>query len=146
MEEKKNILKPILRLSPVPNCNIVKPTVNLSEFLTTQSICLNAYEERMGVKTPAEKIYHNLFSSFRTSSKGMYKGEFYVLNSNYTEVLLEKLNFEHLITEKYIYSPYEVLQMPSSVITFCYTKLYTFVVSIGPSLLDHCKVLCKTYQ
>lgn len=70
MEIKKAILEPIIRLTPLSNCNVIVPTINLSEYLTTQSICLNAYEERAGVKTPGEKVYKNLFSSFRTSSKG----------------------------------------------------------------------------
>lgn len=70
METKKAILEPLLRLTPLSNCNVIVPTVNLSEFFTTHSICLNAYEERVGVKMPGEQLYQNLFSNFRTSSKG----------------------------------------------------------------------------
>lgn len=70
IEAKRAVLEPALRLSPVSESHIVIPTINLSEYLTTQSICLNAYEDRIGVKTPGEQLYQNLFANFRSARKG----------------------------------------------------------------------------
>ncbi|KAF5300007.1 hypothetical protein FQR65_LT09263 [Abscondita terminalis] len=53
----KMILDPHLRLSPRPKTHIEVPTINISEYLTSQSICLNAFEERIGVKTPGEQLW-----------------------------------------------------------------------------------------
>lgn len=53
----KTALDPLLRLSPQPKTSIELPTINLSEYLTSHSICLNAFEERIGVKVPGEQLW-----------------------------------------------------------------------------------------
>ncbi|KAK5644228.1 hypothetical protein RI129_008073 [Pyrocoelia pectoralis] len=53
----KTTLDPLLRLSPQPKTHIELPTINLSEYLTSHSICLNAFEERIGVKIPGEQLW-----------------------------------------------------------------------------------------
>ncbi|KAK4887661.1 hypothetical protein RN001_003932 [Aquatica leii] len=53
----KLILDPYLRITPRPKTHIELPTINISEYLTSQSICLNAFEERIGVKTPGEQLW-----------------------------------------------------------------------------------------
>lgn len=57
VEECKRILNPPLRLTPPPDVKIEVPTFNLTEYLTCQSVCLNSYEERMGVKIPGEQLW-----------------------------------------------------------------------------------------
>lgn len=70
LDGNKPIEELILRLSPPTNCNIEIPAINLSEFLTTQSICLSTYMDRISVKVPGEKMWQNMFANFKTSSKG----------------------------------------------------------------------------
>ncbi|KRT82498.1 hypothetical protein AMK59_3249 [Oryctes borbonicus] len=67
-EENKIISDPILRFSPSNSSNIELPTLNLSEYLTNQSICLNAYEERFGVKTRGEQIWLSSYPNCRVGS------------------------------------------------------------------------------
>ncbi|GJQ87687.1 hypothetical protein Trydic_g17505 [Trypoxylus dichotomus] len=67
-ESNKIISDPILRFSPSNACNIELPTLNLSEYLTSQSVCLNAYEERFGVKTRGEQIWLSSYPSCRVGS------------------------------------------------------------------------------
>lgn len=49
------------------------PTINLSEYLTSHRICLNAYEERVGVKIPGEQLWQNMCASFKGGGKGSTK-------------------------------------------------------------------------
>lgn len=70
LSEDINQLVPPLRFAPLPNININLPTFNLSEYLTSQSMCLNAYEDRIGVKTPGEQLFQIVTtSSLKHSSK-----------------------------------------------------------------------------
>lgn len=48
--------EPRLRFSPPPQTVIHRPMVNLAEFLSSYSICLNAYEERIGVAVKGETL------------------------------------------------------------------------------------------
>ncbi|KAI4463281.1 cramped protein [Holotrichia oblita] len=64
-EENKIIADPILRFAPPNTCNIELPTLNLSEYLTSQSVCLNAYEERFGVKSPGEQLWLKSYPNCR---------------------------------------------------------------------------------
>ncbi|KAK9752240.1 hypothetical protein QE152_g4340 [Popillia japonica] len=68
-EENKIMADPILRFAPPNTCNIELPTLNLSEYLTSQSVCLNAYEERFGVKTPGEQLWLKSYPNCRGYSK-----------------------------------------------------------------------------
>lgn len=56
-EECKRLLNPPIRLTPPPEAKIEIPTFNLTEYLTCQSVCLNSYEERVGVKVPGEQLW-----------------------------------------------------------------------------------------
>lgn len=53
----KAIIEPSLRVTPSPKAQIELPTINLSEYYTNHSICLNALEERIGVKIPGEQLW-----------------------------------------------------------------------------------------
>ncbi|KAF5283703.1 hypothetical protein FQA39_LY17251 [Lamprigera yunnana] len=53
----KTLLDSCFRLSPRPGSQIELPTINISEYLTSHSICLNAFEERIGVKIPGEQLW-----------------------------------------------------------------------------------------
>ncbi|XP_030750783.1 protein cramped [Sitophilus oryzae] len=48
------LLSPALRLSPPPESKIDLPLINLSDYLTRQTICLTAYERRIGLDTFSE--------------------------------------------------------------------------------------------
>ncbi|GLV35215.1 cramped [Carabus blaptoides fortunei] len=61
---------PQLRFAPKSNCPVEVPTINLSEYLTSHRICLNAYEERIGVKIPGEQLWQNMCASFKGGGKG----------------------------------------------------------------------------
>jgi len=45
-EDKKKEKEPLLRVAPHPGVPICLPTVNLTEYLTSSSLCLSSYEER----------------------------------------------------------------------------------------------------
>ncbi|XP_060531340.1 protein cramped [Cylas formicarius] len=50
-EKNKRIFSPPLRLSPPADAKIELPSINLSDYLTRQTICLTAYESRIGLDT-----------------------------------------------------------------------------------------------
>ncbi|KAH0999538.1 hypothetical protein HUJ04_005395 [Dendroctonus ponderosae] len=51
VDEKMMLVKPPLRLSPPSDAKIELPAINISEYLTRQTICLTAYESRLGIDT-----------------------------------------------------------------------------------------------
>ncbi|XP_018327452.1 protein cramped [Agrilus planipennis] len=50
-EADKNLFQPSLRLYPPQTDDLHMPTINLGEYLTSHSICLSAYEERLGIRS-----------------------------------------------------------------------------------------------
>lgn len=46
LEDKKKEKEPLLRVAPFPGIQICLPTVNLTEYLTSSSLCLSSYKER----------------------------------------------------------------------------------------------------
>lgn len=54
LDEKMTQLMPPLRLSPPPEIKIELPSINLSEYFSRQTICLTAYESRLGLDTYSE--------------------------------------------------------------------------------------------
>lgn len=54
VDEKLGQLVPPLRLSPPPEIKIELPSINLSEYFSRQTICLTAYESRLGLDTYSE--------------------------------------------------------------------------------------------
>ncbi|XP_053668532.1 protein cramped [Anopheles marshallii] len=47
---------PILRFIPAQNAVIHRPMISLTDFQSNTSICLNSYEQRIGVKVPGETL------------------------------------------------------------------------------------------
>lgn len=68
-EDHKAILSPQLRLAPKSDSPVEVPTINLSEYLTSQRICLNAYEERIGVKISSEQLWQSSNTAFKGGGK-----------------------------------------------------------------------------
>lgn len=66
-------IEPILCFAPPTHTVIHRPMVNLAEFLSSYSMNLNSYEERIGVKVKGEKLCSDRLASLkeviRTSSK-----------------------------------------------------------------------------
>ncbi|XP_022914543.1 protein cramped [Onthophagus taurus] len=63
----------LLRFSPPPNCKLDVPTLNVTEYLTSQNVCLNSYEERFGVETKGEDLWlTSLSSSSKANLKKIY--------------------------------------------------------------------------
>lgn len=63
IDANKNILSPNLRLTPPENSKIEIPSINLSEYLTQQSICLTSYESRAGIKSCNDEERYNYKNS-----------------------------------------------------------------------------------
>lgn len=64
-------LDPPLRLTPPSDANIEVPGFNLIEYLNCQSICLNVYEERVGIKIHGEQLCSSL-CGYKSSGKGLF--------------------------------------------------------------------------
>ncbi|XP_068082936.1 protein cramped [Anabrus simplex] len=47
LEDYRKEKEPLLRVAPRPNVEIELPTLNLTEYLTSSSLCLSAHEERI---------------------------------------------------------------------------------------------------
>lgn len=56
---KKPVTEPLLCFAPPPEQPIHRPVVHLSEFLSSDSICLNSYEQRIGVSIKGESLCSN---------------------------------------------------------------------------------------
>ncbi|CAG9761973.1 unnamed protein product [Ceutorhynchus assimilis] len=54
VEEKVKLVTSALKLSPPSEAKIDLPSINISEYLTRQTICLTAYESRLGLDTYSE--------------------------------------------------------------------------------------------
>lgn len=58
-QDDENVLKnnePHLCFHPPENCKIFRPMIQLNELLSSYSICLNSYEDRIGAKKRSEEI------------------------------------------------------------------------------------------
>ncbi|XP_065074877.1 protein cramped [Ochlerotatus camptorhynchus] len=55
----------IMRLTPSKDAVIHRPMVNLTEFLSSYSICLNSYEQRIGAKVRGEALCLEKLNSFK---------------------------------------------------------------------------------
>nr|CAH7749649.1 unnamed protein product [Callosobruchus chinensis] len=70
--ENKSILNPPLRLTPPEGCKIELPTINLSEYLTRQSVSLHLYEKRVGIINSEYNVYN--YNQYRLSKSNSKKG------------------------------------------------------------------------
>lgn len=61
--------EPLLYIKPSPDAVIHRPMINLTEFLSSQRICLNSYEERIGAETRGEILSSNIKESIKLNSK-----------------------------------------------------------------------------
>lgn len=57
--------EPLLCLAPPSHATIHRPMVNLVEFLSSYSICLNSYEDRIGVTIRGEKLSNERLTSLK---------------------------------------------------------------------------------
>lgn len=57
--------EPLLCFAPPPNTVIHRPMVNLVEFLSSYSICLNSYEDRIGVAVRGETLSDERINSLK---------------------------------------------------------------------------------
>lgn len=57
--------EPILCFAPPSDTIIHRPMVNLAEFLSSYSICLNSYEDRIGVNVKGEKLCTDRLNSIK---------------------------------------------------------------------------------
>ncbi|XP_055616574.1 protein cramped [Toxorhynchites rutilus septentrionalis] len=55
----------ILRFTPPKTAVIHRPMINLTEFLSSYSICLNSYEQRIGAKVRGEALCVEKLNSFK---------------------------------------------------------------------------------
>uniref|UniRef100_A0A182PI23 Myb-like domain-containing protein n=1 Tax=Anopheles epiroticus TaxID=199890 RepID=A0A182PI23_9DIPT len=55
-EEPAGTISPVLRFVPAQNVVIHRPMISLTDFQSNTSICLNSYEQRIGVKVPGETL------------------------------------------------------------------------------------------
>lgn len=67
-DSKKNVTEPFLCFAPPPEQPIHRPVVHLSEFLSSDSICLNSYEQRIGVSIKGESLCSNAAKRVRHDS------------------------------------------------------------------------------
>ncbi|XP_063704196.1 protein cramped [Culicoides brevitarsis] len=67
-EFKKQACEPLLCFAPPPEQPIHRPVVHLSEFLSSDSICLNSYEQRIGVSIKGESLCSNAGKRVRQDS------------------------------------------------------------------------------
>ncbi|XP_017783762.1 PREDICTED: protein cramped [Nicrophorus vespilloides] len=67
LENTKPRTDPFLRFQPPSDVNITIPTISVTEYMTTENICLNAYEERIGAKTSGEKLWLDAYPSFKNA-------------------------------------------------------------------------------
>lgn len=60
--------EPLLCIKPSPDAVIHRPMINLTEFLSSQRICLNSYETRIGTETRGEILSSDLIT-YKSNSK-----------------------------------------------------------------------------
>lgn len=55
----------LLHFGPKAGVHINKPIINLSEYITSNRICLNSYEERLGITEKSETIFARTIQNFK---------------------------------------------------------------------------------
>ncbi|XP_036145110.1 uncharacterized protein LOC105837488 isoform X3 [Monomorium pharaonis] len=72
----------LLRVAPPEGCKIALPMVNLGEYLTSNSVSLNSYEKRLGLKSSKEDLLGSVQYLKGVGKKGIkrYKSDKKVLN------------------------------------------------------------------
>ncbi|KAG5337667.1 CRML protein, partial [Acromyrmex charruanus] len=72
----------LLRLAPPEGCKIALPMVNLGEYLTSNSVSLNSYEKRLGLKSSREDLLGSVQYLKGVGKKGIkrYKSDKKILN------------------------------------------------------------------
>lgn len=81
-EFKKQVSEPLLCFAPPPEQPIHRPVVHLSEFLSSDSICLNSYEQRIGVSIKGESLCSNNVKRVRHDSGSGEKVQGQPISSN----------------------------------------------------------------
>lgn len=88
-----------MRLTPKSTSSVEFPTINLSEYLTSHRICLNAYEERIGVKICSEQLWQTTNSGFKGGGKAQKKAQKRQRNESTGEKSTENLNSDQNIVK-----------------------------------------------
>lgn len=72
----------LLRFAPPEGCKIALPMVNLGEYLTSNSVSLNSYEKRLGLKSSREDLLGSVQYLKGVGKKGIkrYKSDKKVVN------------------------------------------------------------------
>ncbi|XP_018047314.1 PREDICTED: protein cramped-like, partial [Atta colombica] len=72
----------LLRVAPPEGCKIALPMVNLGEYLTSNSVSLNSYEKRLGLKSSREDLLGSVQYLKGVGKKGIkrYKSDKKILN------------------------------------------------------------------
>ncbi|XP_011707924.1 PREDICTED: protein cramped-like isoform X2 [Wasmannia auropunctata] len=72
----------LLRVAPPEGCKIALPMVNLGEYLTSNSVSLNSYEKRLGLKSSREDLLGSVQYLKGVGKKGIkrYKSDKKLLN------------------------------------------------------------------
>ncbi|KAL7293840.1 hypothetical protein TKK_0012897 [Trichogramma kaykai] len=78
----------ILRVAPPTGCKITLPAVNLGEYLTSNSVSLNSYENRLGLKSSRVELLGSSQNMKSMGKKGLkkFKGDLKRLNSKSDDV------------------------------------------------------------
>lgn len=71
-DECRSKLELPLRLAPPADAKVEVPTFNVCEYLTCNSISLNEYEERVGVRITGEQLWPSLFLNMSKDKKGKF--------------------------------------------------------------------------
>ncbi|CAL1687524.1 unnamed protein product [Lasius platythorax] len=74
----------LLRIAPLEGCKIALPMVNLGEYLTSNSVSLNSYEKRLGLKSSRVDLLGSVQYLKGVGKKGIkrYKSDKKLLNRN----------------------------------------------------------------
>ncbi|KAL0112958.1 hypothetical protein PUN28_012304 [Cardiocondyla obscurior] len=72
----------LLRVAPPEGCKIALPMVNLGEYLTSNSVSLNSYEKRLGLKSSKEDLLGSVQHLKGVGKKGIkrYKSDKKIVN------------------------------------------------------------------
>lgn len=72
----------LLRVAPPEGCKIALPIVNLGEYLTSNSVSLNSYEKRLGLKSSREDLLGSVQCLKGLGKKGIkrYKSDKKIVN------------------------------------------------------------------
>lgn len=74
--------EPLICIKPSPDAVIHRPMINLTEFLSSQRICLNSYETKIGTETRGEVLTSELITNLKESNKSNSKRQRHDSNSD----------------------------------------------------------------